>query len=139
MPKLKSGHVSPTVAENAAINAAIRHDPDTREMTARDFARARLGASFSPSDGKTRITMWVDSDVLDAFKELAGKGGKGYQTLINETLRDVVSGLASGRDAQGNPAPATLGFDEERLRQVLREELARQREAFIGQIHDPRE
>ncbi|PUE36106.1 hypothetical protein B9Z52_01065 [Limnohabitans sp. Jir72] len=35
--------------------------------------------------GKTRITIMVDDTVLQAFKAKAG--GRGYQTLINETLR----------------------------------------------------
>ncbi|PUE21512.1 hypothetical protein B9Z48_00045 [Limnohabitans sp. WS1] len=35
--------------------------------------------------GKTRITIMVDDAVLQAFKAKAG--GRGYQTLINETLR----------------------------------------------------
>jgi len=60
--------------------------------------------------GKTRITILIDDDVLEAFRTRAESEGKGYQTLINATLR---AALAPER------APVTV----EALRQVLREEL----------------
>lgn len=37
--------------------------------------------------GKTRITLFLDDDVIAAFRERAVQSGKCYQTLINETLR----------------------------------------------------
>jgi len=37
--------------------------------------------------GKTRITMMLDNDVLKTYREQAEQIGKGYQTLINDTLR----------------------------------------------------
>jgi uncharacterized protein (DUF4415 family) len=55
------------------------------------------------STGKTRITINLDDAVLQAYKARAG--GRGYQTLINETLR---RGLAA--DAV-----------KEALREVIRE------------------
>ncbi|MFM7440221.1 MAG: BrnA antitoxin family protein, partial [Snowella sp.] len=36
-----------------------------------------------PSQGKTRITMYVDNEILDRFREQAEAAGIGYQTLIN--------------------------------------------------------
>jgi uncharacterized protein (DUF4415 family) len=56
--------------------------------------------------GKQRVNIMLDAPIIDYFKEIAG--GKGYQTLINETLRRVVE---SGR----------LEID---LRRILREEIA---------------
>ena len=41
MPKLKLGTISPTPEEDAAINAGITADPDTFELDAEWFARAR--------------------------------------------------------------------------------------------------
>lgn len=33
--------------------------------------------------------MWIDTDVLNAFREAAERECKGYQTTINEALRAV--------------------------------------------------
>jgi uncharacterized protein (DUF4415 family) len=35
--------------------------------------------------GKTRITIMLDDSIIQSYKSMAG--GRGYQTLINETLR----------------------------------------------------
>lgn len=109
MPKLKSGHISPTSAEDAEINAAIMTDPDTREMTGEDFASSEVGAAMR-TDGKMRITIWVDSSTVAAFKSRAAEQGRGYQTLINETLR-----AAATKDGGA--------VTEDMLRRILREEL----------------
>ena len=58
--------------------------------------------------GKSRITMYVDNDVLVAFRSRAKAEGIGYQTLINRTLRQAVG---------------SRPVDEETLRRVIREEL----------------
>jgi len=110
MPKLKRDHVSPTPEEDAAINAAIKQDSDTREMTDTDFARAKLGAT-TLGEGKTRITIWLDNDVIETFKARAAERGRGYQTLINDALRTA----ALSSDA----VPVT----EDTLRRIIREEL----------------
>lgn len=74
-----------------------------------DFSKAKRGAVL-PQKGKTRITIYIDDDVLEAFKNRVDDAGRGYQTLINDALR------------------AHLGktfrvLDEDTLRKVLREEL----------------
>jgi len=74
-----------------------------------DFSHGKRGAVASAA-GKTRITMYLDDDVLAAFRAHAEVEGKGYQTLINDTLRRAV--------AEGN-TPITM----ESLRQIIREEL----------------
>lgn len=74
-----------------------------------DFTDAKRGPVI-PSSGKTRITIFIDDDVLAAFRDVAAKGGKGYQTLINETLRAALT-------------PGAAPITEETLRRVLREEL----------------
>ena len=74
-----------------------------------DFSRGRRGAVV-PQKGKTRITMYVDNDVLDAFRSFSEEAGTGYQTMINEALKDYL----------GKRKPP---IDEETLRRVLREEL----------------
>jgi uncharacterized protein (DUF4415 family) len=39
---------------------------------------------------KTRITMFVDKDILKHFKSEAAKTGEKYQSLMNKALRDSV-------------------------------------------------
>jgi uncharacterized protein (DUF4415 family) len=36
---------------------------------------------------KTRITIYLDDEVLDEFRSLSERCGTGYQTLINAALR----------------------------------------------------
>ena len=63
--------------------------------------------------GKTRVTIYLDDAVIDAFREQSEKTGKGYQTLINEALQEVVTKSAT---------PLTA----EVIRRIVREELAHQ-------------
>lgn len=42
-----------------------------------------------PSTGKTRITIMLDDDVIEAFRAKAEASGRGYQTLINDALRNA--------------------------------------------------
>ncbi|MDR1274840.1 MAG: BrnA antitoxin family protein [Candidatus Accumulibacter sp.] len=74
-----------------------------------DFSDAKRGAVME-SKGKTRITIWIDDEALAAFRSRAAEEGRGYQTLINESLKAAVS---------GDSAPVTL----KAIRRVLREEL----------------
>lgn len=41
---------------------------------------------------KTRITIYLDDEVLDEFRNLSERCGTGYQTLINAALRNRVRG-----------------------------------------------
>jgi uncharacterized protein (DUF4415 family) len=50
-----------------------------------DFSRGRRGAVLSTS-GKTRITIYLNDEIIERFKALSEQTGKGYQTLINEVL-----------------------------------------------------
>jgi uncharacterized protein (DUF4415 family) len=40
-----------------------------------------------PVKRKTRITIYLDDEVLQKFRTLSEQSGKGYQTLINAALR----------------------------------------------------
>jgi len=40
-----------------------------------------------PPKRKTRITIYLDDEVLDEFRSRAERTGTGYQTLINAALR----------------------------------------------------
>jgi uncharacterized protein (DUF4415 family) len=74
-----------------------------------DFEKAKRGPVVRPK-GKTRITIYLDDDVIEEFRQIADEAGRGYQTLINDALREYLA---------KSPAP----LDEETLRRVIREEL----------------
>ena len=76
-----------------------------------DFKNAKRGPVVAQK-GKTRITIYIDSDVLQTFRARAEKAGYGYQTMINEALRDHL-------------AKRKKPVDESVLRKVIREELER--------------
>ncbi|MCG2585200.1 BrnA antitoxin family protein [Massilia sp. TS11] len=40
---------------------------------------------------KTRITIYLDDEVIERFRGLAAQCGQGYQTLINAALRGKLS------------------------------------------------
>lgn len=74
-----------------------------------DFSRGKRGPVIRPK-GKTRITIYLDDEILEAFRDRADRAGFGYQTMINQALREYLDHAA---------APV----DEKTLRRVLREEL----------------
>jgi uncharacterized protein (DUF4415 family) len=79
-----------------------------------DFSHGKGGRISAPEPeprGKTRITIRLDGDLVDHFlQEAEASGGAtGYQTLINEALRQHVEGKAPKL--------------EETLRRILREEM----------------
>ena len=41
---------------------------------------------------KLRITTWIDSDILQALKTEAEQRKIGYQTILNQKLREIVFG-----------------------------------------------
>ena len=45
-----------------------------------------------PPKRKTRITIYLDDEVLKEFRNLSERCGTGYQTLINAALRNRLSG-----------------------------------------------
>ena len=51
-----------------------------------DFSGAKHGAAVA-SPGKARITIMLDNDVIEAFRQRAEAAGTGCQTAINEALR----------------------------------------------------
>ncbi len=78
-----------------------------------DFSKGKRGAVIA-SKGKTRITIMLDADVIEAFRAKAEAAGSGYQTLINAALRDA---LTTPKDKKDKPLTVAA------LRRVLREEL----------------
>jgi len=75
-----------------------------------DFFHGKHGA-IVPSQGKIRITIYLDNEILEHFREQAEAAGIVYQTLINQVLNAHIQG--------GSEASLT----ESDLRRVFREEL----------------
>lgn len=78
-----------------------------------DFSKGKRGAVVK-NRGKTRITIHLDDDVIDAFRVKAEQAGRGYQTLINDALRRHL--LTAGEPV-----------DTKTLRRILSEELNKTR------------
>ena len=76
-----------------------------------DFTNAKRG-QVVPTKGKKRVTIYLDTDILDEFRTRADKAGYGYQTMINEALRKYLS-------------KSEKPLNESIIRQVIREELDR--------------
>lgn len=105
MPKLKTGTVIPAPEEDAAIDAGIAADPDTRELDDQWFSKAKpasemlLAATYAtlvakrprgrPKADETKVftAIRLDADLLDAFKVT----GKGWQTRVNAALRQYLA------------------------------------------------
>jgi len=77
-----------------------------------DFSNGKRGSVIPPDPNKTRITIRLDTDIIDHFKNIVNESGGGnYQTLINNVLRDHIE----ARDEKL----------EKKLRKIVREELKR--------------
>ena len=75
-----------------------------------DFNNDKRGPIEKKPKGKTRITIRIDNEVLDWFRdEVEREGGGNYQTKINEALQEYMI-------SQREPL-------EDTIRRILREEL----------------
>ena len=77
-----------------------------------DFSKGKRGAVI-PQVRKTRITIYLDDAILKRLNAESERTGKGYQTLINDTLNSYL-GLTE--------KPLTA----EMVRKIVREELSAQ-------------
>ena len=74
-----------------------------------DFRSGKRGAVLK-ARGKTRITIRIDTESLDWFRDLAREAGGGsYQTMINDALREHIASREHRL--------------EDTFRRILREEL----------------
>jgi hypothetical protein len=74
-----------------------------------DFTGAKRGQVIK-TPGKSRITIYIDNDILERFRERGDAAGRGYQTMINDALR-----AALGDEKQP--------INAQTLRRILREEI----------------
>ena len=76
-----------------------------------DFTKGKSGPVIPPDPNKVRITIRLDTDIVNYFKTQVHKAGGGnYQTMINNALREYLN-------------KSQEHFDEDTLRRVIREEL----------------
>jgi uncharacterized protein (DUF4415 family) len=75
-----------------------------------DFSKGKRGSVVKGDPNKVRITIRLDSDIIEHFKnQVLNAGGGNYQSLINDALRKHMQ--EGDRDL------------EKRLRKIIREEL----------------
>ena len=92
-------------------------DDDAPQLTQEHFNRAKFRVANTPVNqqewqlavnehvGKEHVDLMLDVPIIEHFKAMAGE--RGYQTLINDTLREAMRGQ----------------HIEELLRRVIREEM----------------
>ena len=89
MPKLKTGIILPTPAEDAAITAVAMADPDAVPFTDAEWEQVkplvRRGRPLG-SGTKTQVTLRLDVEVVEKFRA----SGDGWQTRINDALKSWV-------------------------------------------------
>jgi uncharacterized protein (DUF4415 family) len=93
---------------NIYSSAILDEQDDYPRVTQVDLDRAKFRVGLKPAPRKRRVTILLDTVLIDYFKAKAGT--RGYQTLINDTLRQAI----------------TSDDLEETLRRVIREELHRE-------------
>ena len=101
MPQLKPGHIDPTEEEEVEIQRQIAEDPDDSahwddrtqarpaaevDLELVEWSRRTRGKQKTPT--KVPVYIRLDADVVEHFRG----GGKGWQTRLNDTLRESVIG-----------------------------------------------
>ncbi len=97
--------ITKTKPKRASGTSTIAND-DAPKLTAKDLARAKfrvagqnatraqwqaaVQARLAEGKVKQRISIMLDAPIIEHFKAAAGE--RGYQTLINDTLRRAVEG-----------------------------------------------
>lgn len=85
-------------------------DSDQEMLDEYDFSQGKRGPVVASRGNKTRITIRIDTDILDWFREEVNEAGGGsYQTSINQALREYIEGRNNKWESL--------------LRRVVREEL----------------
>jgi len=77
---------------------------------AEDFSKGKRGPVVKTNANKVRITIRLDADIIEHFKNrVHAAGGGNYQTLINDALREYIK--ANDKELENT------------LRKIIREEL----------------
>ena len=103
--KPNSSTETPDTSEGAPLLTQADFDRASFRLGGKTISRADWQAAVRARVEKQRINIMLDAPIIEHFKALAGD--RGYQTLINDTLRRVIES----------------GHIEADLRRVIREEL----------------
>lgn len=61
-----------------------------RRIEGEDLADLKTRIARTRRSTKSRVTIYFDFDVIERFKEMAAERSVGYQTLMNEAMRNYV-------------------------------------------------
>ena len=79
--------IRPTDTEDKQITAAAHTDPDNPPLTHEELQQFRRTRGRPQGSGKKeQVTLRLDADILEQFRAT----GNGWQTRINDSLRDWV-------------------------------------------------
>ncbi len=106
--KRTSSTRTPATSDDAPKLTQKDFDKARFRVGGKDVTRAEWQAATRARVGKLRINIMLDAPIVEHFKALAGE--RGYQTIINDTLRRVIE----------------AGHIEADIRRVIREELAQE-------------
>ncbi|MHC8412033.1 BrnA antitoxin family protein [Pseudomonas sp. Hz4] len=100
-----------------------------------DFSNAKRGAVAS-GKGKTRITIMLDDVVIEAARSMAESEGFGYQTVINNTLRQALL-TDKGKTAESDQctAVANAGHFKEGITTSELRSLEKKLSEVLSEIH----
>jgi uncharacterized protein (DUF4415 family) len=104
--KSTSTTIMPDTSDDAPRLTQADFDRARLRVAGKDVSRAEWQSSVRARVGKQRINIMLDAPIVEHFKAMAGE--RGYQTIINDTLRRVIE----------------TGILEADLRRIIREELA---------------
>ncbi|MDP2811249.1 MAG: BrnA antitoxin family protein [Rhodocyclaceae bacterium] len=97
---------TPATSDDAPALTQADFDRARFRVAGQDASRAVWQSAVRAKVSKQRVNIMLDAPIVEHFKHLAGE--RGYQALINDTLRRVIEGEHIEAD----------------LRAVIREELA---------------
>ena len=105
-------------ARRASAGERRQYEHEVSEMKDEyDFSKAKQSAVI-PTPGKVQISIRLDRDLIDWFKQrVINAGGGSYQSMINDALREHIHHIENGTELEAT------------LRRVVREELERREQA----------
>lgn len=105
MKRITTTNISDTSHDDAPRLTSADLGRARHRINGQNVSRAEWAAAVNKRLSKQRVTIMLDTEVLEFFKARAGE--RGYQTLINKSLHQFMQGEIL----------------EDALRRVLREEL----------------